>query len=134
MITNFEKETHELNDYEHDVLLPLLVKGLRTKVGKQNAVTNKQICKALKEQGYKLNDARVRKLVQYIRVNHIVPLVIATSKGYYIATSKDEVEKYIRSLTERLNAIQETRNAIIKQLTGDNVNTEDNCSIFTQAY
>lgn len=134
MITNFEKETHELNDYERDVLLPLLVKGLRTKVGKENAVTNKQICNALKEQGYKLNDARVRKLVQYIRVNHIVPLVIATSKGYYIATSKDEVEKYITSLTERLNAIKETRNAIIKQLTGENVNPEENFRIFTQAY
>ena len=120
MITNFENETHELNDYESNTLLPLLVKGLRTKVGKENAVTNKQICKALKEQGYKINDARVRKLVQYIRVNHIVNLVIATSKGYYLATTKDEVQKYIKSLTERLNAIEETKTAIIKQLQNEN--------------
>ena len=49
MITNFENETHELNDYERNTLLPLLVKGLRTKVCKENDVTNKQICKALKE-------------------------------------------------------------------------------------
>ena len=134
MITNFENETHELNDYERDVLLPLLVKGLRTKVGKQNAVTNKQICKALKEQGYKINDARVRKLVQYIRVNHIVHLVIATSKGYYLATTKDEVEKYIKSLTERLNAIQETRSAIVKQLNVENDDGDENLRIFTQAH
>ena len=134
MITNFENETHELNDYERNTLLPLLVRGLRTKVGKENAVTNKQICKALKEQGYKINDARVRKLVQYIRVNHIVHLVIATSKGYYLATSKDEVEKYITSLTERLNAIQETRSAIVKQLNVENDDGDENLRIFTQAH
>lgn len=133
MITNFEKETHELNDYERDVLLPLLVKGLRTKMGKENAVTNKQICKALKERGHKINDARVRKIVQYIRLNGLVHLVIATSKGYYLATNTEEVEKYIRSLSERLSAIEDTRNAIIKQLAGDTSESEK-LRIFTQAH
>ncbi len=134
MITNFENQTHELNTYERDVLLPLIIKGLKTKVGKENAVTNKQICKALKQQGYKINDARVRKLVQYIRVNHIVHLVIATSKGYYLATTKDEVEKYIKSLTERLSAIQETRNAIIKQLAEENEDNDETIRILASAH
>lgn len=134
MITNFENQTHELNTYERDVLLPLIIKGLKTKVGKENAVTNKQICKALKQQGYKINDARVRKLVQYIRVNHLVHLVIATSKGYYLATTKDEVEKYIKSLTERLSAIQETRNAIIKQLAEENEDNDETIRILASAH
>jgi arginine repressor len=116
MIINFEEHTHELNGYEERTLLPLLIKGLKTKVGKDKAVTNKQICKALTESGYKINDTRIRKMIQYIRVNDLVPLLIATSKGYYLATEEEQVEKYIRSLSERLSAISKTRDALIRQL------------------
>lgn len=60
MIKGFDQETQPLNDYEMGVLLPLLVRGLRTKIGRENAVTNKHIVNTLKG-SYKLNDARVRK-------------------------------------------------------------------------
>lgn len=59
MIKGFDQETQPLNDYEMGVLLPLLVRGLRTKIGRENAVTNKHIVNTLKG-SYKLNDARVR--------------------------------------------------------------------------
>jgi hypothetical protein len=61
MIKGFDQETQPLNDYEMGVLLPLLVRGLRTKIGRENAVTNKHIVNTLKG-SYKLNDARVRKI------------------------------------------------------------------------
>lgn len=57
MIKGFDQETQPLNDYEMGVLLPLLVRGLRTKIGRENAVTNKHIVNTLKG-SYKLNDAR----------------------------------------------------------------------------
>lgn len=59
MIKGFDQETQPLNDYEMGVLLPLLVRGLRTKIGRENAVTNKHIVNTLKG-SYKLNDARVK--------------------------------------------------------------------------
>jgi predicted GTPase len=117
MITNFERETHELNGYEINKLLPIIVQGLSTKIGKEKAITNKAICKALKEQGYKISDTRLRKVVHYIRIKNFVPLLIATSKGYYVATEKQEVESYIKSLSERINSINEVRNSLINQLT-----------------
>ena len=51
MIQGFEKYTHELTDYERQNILPLVVKGLRNKVGKDNAVSNKHICDALNSSG-----------------------------------------------------------------------------------
>lgn len=62
MIKGFDRETQPLTEYEIGVLLPLLVKGLQTKLGRENAVTNKHIVNALKGT-CKLNEARVRKII-----------------------------------------------------------------------
>ena len=90
MIKGFDQETQPLNDYEMGVLLPLLVRGLRTKIGRENAVTNKHIVNTLKG-SYKLNDARVRKIINHIRTNDLIPGLIATSEGYFIAQSEVEL-------------------------------------------
>ena len=115
MITNFERETHELNDYELNVLLPIIVKGLSTKIGKHKAITNKAICKAMETMGHKLHDARLRKLIHHIRAQDLILNLIATSKGYYIATNPQEVEDYIRSLSERISSIEFIRQSIQRQ-------------------
>ena len=48
MIKGFDQETQLLNDYEMGVLLPLLGRGLRTKIGREKAVTRKHIVETLK--------------------------------------------------------------------------------------
>lgn len=116
MITNFEQLTHELNEYERDILRPLIVKGLSTKIGKRQAITNKAICKAMKGAGHNLNDTRLRKIVHDIRVKGTLPFLIATSKGYYLATNRTEVAKYIKSLSERISSINDIRQALIRQI------------------
>jgi len=115
MITNFERETHELTEYELDVLMPIILKGLSTKIGKHNAITNKAICKAMDTIGHKLHDARLRKLIHHIRAYDLILNLIATSKGYYIATTTKEVEDYIKSLSERINSIEFIRQSIKRQ-------------------
>ena len=82
MITNFLAETHELNKYELEVLQPIIIKGLKTKIGNEKAVTNQHICKCLKEKEYKITSARVRKIIHNIRAKDLIPCLIATSKGY----------------------------------------------------
>ena len=42
--------------------------------------------------------------------------LIATSKGYYIAQSRQELEDYIKSLQGRENAVKELRKNITKQM------------------
>ena len=43
MITGFEEQTEPLTEQEREVFLPPIIKGLRVKVGKEKAVTNKAI-------------------------------------------------------------------------------------------
>jgi len=108
MITSFEDQTHELTQYEKEVLLPLMIAGFKTKVGVERCITNPEICRALKEKGYEISEPRVRKLVFYIRHNNLVPKLIASSKGYWIATDKTEISTWINSLEGRISALQET--------------------------
>jgi exonuclease I len=108
MIPSFEEHTHELTKYELEVLLPLMVIGLKTKIGQDRVITNPEICRALKSQGYEVSEPRIRKLIFYIRKNNLVPKLIASSKGYWVATTKQEVATWIESLESRISALQET--------------------------
>lgn len=114
MIKGFDRETQPLTEYELGVLLPLLIKGLQTKLGSESAITNKHIVAALKGT-CKLNEARVRKIINHIRTNDLVPGLIATSEGYFIATTEAELLEYEESLKGREDAIREVRLSIARQ-------------------
>lgn len=105
MLPGFERYTSDLTDYEKDVLLPLFIHGFAGKIGREKAVTNKEIISKLKPRGFKISDARVRKLINHIRNNNLIPGLIATSEGYYISRDQSEVNKYIESLAGREKAI-----------------------------
>ena len=115
MITGFDNETAPLTDYEEQTLLPIMVRCLSLKRGKDNAVTNTYICSRLKDRGHKVSGARIRKLINHIRINGLVPRLIATSDGYYIATDNREMESYIDSLRGREEAIRAVREAMERQ-------------------
>ena len=86
MITNFEEITQELTADEM-VLCRQIVLGLRTKT-KDNPIKSDEIVNKMNQANpkNKLTGARLRKIINYIRSNGILP-VIATSNGYY--TSND---------------------------------------------
>ncbi len=115
MINGFNEQTSPLTDYEQMTLLPLIVKGLQSKVGRRSSITNKQMCTAMQRRGYDLNEARLRKVINHIRTKGIIPCLIATSSGYYIATEQKEMEDYIESLENRETAIREVREAMKSQ-------------------
>jgi hypothetical protein len=115
MIKNFEDVTAPLSEYEEKTLVPVFIRGLITKVGKDNAITNGQIVTALKQAGYKISDTRVRKIINHIRINGLVQGVIATSDGYYIATSEKELMDYEESLLGRESAIRAVRVSMARQ-------------------
>lgn len=115
MIQGFKTETAPLNEYETNTLLPIMVRCLNTKIGAGMAVKNGYITKRLKEQGYNIDEIRVRKLINHIRVNGLVNCLIATSKGYYRAINKDEICEYIASLKSREDAIRAVRRSLEKQ-------------------
>lgn len=116
MLQGFDTQTEPLTEYERDTLLPVICRGLLTKVGEKMAITNVAITKAMKRAGYQLTEARLRKIINHIRVNGMVKWLIATSKGYYIAKSPEEVRQYIGSLQGREKAIRAVRESMEQQL------------------
>ncbi|MCQ2301429.1 MAG: hypothetical protein MJZ94_02230 [Bacteroidales bacterium] len=121
MINGFERETAPLSTYEEETLLPIMIKCLELKRGKENAVTNKVMCERMKEYGYNIDETKVRKIINHIRINYLIDCLMATSKGYYISDDPKEIHDYIQSLKSREEAIRSVRLAIEEQAERNNL-------------
>ncbi len=104
-----------LSNYELNVLLPILMKGLEMKKGKPNAVTSNEIIKALRKNGLKINGRSVWMLINHIRNNDLIVGLIATSSGYYITSNEQEFADYENSLLGREAALRKVRMNIKRQ-------------------
>jgi len=111
MIQGFETETAPLSEQEL-LLVPKFCNGFANKIGKQNAITNKNIIAGFKNIGINLSESRVRKIVNYIRVNNLVSCLMATSDGYFISNEAEEIKQFIDSLMSRERAIRQVREAM----------------------
>lgn len=116
MLYGFEEETAELDEYENTVLLPKILIGLKTKQGEHLAVTNKQMREGMAQCGFPVGDARVRKIIHYIRVKRLIPFLCASSKGYWIEPDVERYMKWIGSLKGRIDAISLIMNAAVQDL------------------
>jgi len=116
MIEGFEDQTQPLNDYEKNLLLPVIIKGLNKKIGEENSITSKEIIRKLTNLGYKISGARLRKIINHIRINDLLICLMASSKGYWIETDTQKVMDYIISLEQRADSIQNVANSLKSQL------------------
>lgn len=108
MIDGFSEETSPLSDYEKDTLLPLMIKGLSPRYGVENAITNSEMVAGLKKMECRsVTPARIRKLINHIRLNKLVTNLISSSKGYYRSFDYEEIKAYQTSLMQRASAITE---------------------------
>lgn len=116
MIEGFEEQTKPLSDYEKK-MVPGFVTAFSTRIGKENAISSEQIISGVKKTwGIDINGARVRKIVNHIRINGLVKRLVASSKGYYIENDDKELIKYLHSLAQRKSAIEGVLLALNKQL------------------
>lgn len=107
MLNGFTTETAPLTDNEL-AALPQVVSLLKQHFGRDNAVTNAGIRAEFPE----LTDARVRKIINHIRNNALVPCLVATSIGYYVAETEAELKGYEDSLRGRAEAIMAVAESI----------------------
>ena len=110
MLNGFTQETAPLSDMER-AYVPIFVSRLREAVGRESAVYNQQ----LQSLAPSLSSARVRKIINFIRTEGLVPCLVASSKGYYIAESEEELREYEESLRGRADAIMEVCRSIERQ-------------------
>ena len=116
MIPGHEKQTHELTPYELETILPLVVKRMKTKIGKESAVTNPHVVRMFKKHGYKLSEPRFRKIIQHIRVNGLINGLVSHGKGYFVATSKSDIQFNIQKLDKKINAEIISRDSLHYQM------------------
>nr|DAI42416.1 MAG TPA: hypothetical protein [Caudoviricetes sp.] len=114
-LKGFENETATLSQYELNEVLPIVICYLSGRIGKRMAIKNRYICQKIRELDLEITEARIRKIINHIRVNNIIPCLIATSSGYYISYDKEELNDYIDSLIGRRDAINAVIEAMIEQ-------------------
>lgn len=115
MITGFEEYTCDLTGYEKEELLPSIVQSMKKYKGEGHAIKNVIAVKALQSKGYKISEARFRKLMHIIRTSGMIEGIVATSKGYYIAQTEEEWSSYLKSINERIEHIQALEKALHEQ-------------------
>lgn len=113
MILGFEEETKPLTEQEKE-LLPEFIRCLQKELyhGKGNEITNKSIREGYARKGTKVSDSRIRKIINHIRANNLVPRLCANSRGYFIAKTDQELNDYITSLKQRVAAIRKVLSAL----------------------
>ncbi len=109
MINGFEEETKPLTEQELEAL-PLMIQGLKAHVN--DPVTSNKMIEGLKARGFNFDGPRIRKLINHICVNNLVRNVVATSKGYYLATDRIVINQYAESLEQRSRAILAKKNCL----------------------
>jgi hypothetical protein len=118
-VTNFEEHTSELTSEEMEIL-PIVIHGFRN-YKKENPIKAELIVTRMNEflsaRGFKtrMTQPRLRKMVNYIRTNGIIPL-IANSNGYFVTDCTETIAEQIKSLKERANSIQRCANGLKKFL------------------
>jgi hypothetical protein len=108
MITNFEDLTYKITADEI-AQIPAIIAILQDRIGKEKAITSNAMMNQI---NYRNDAARFRVLINHIRRTGLITDLCASSKGYYIARTQQEFERYVQSLTDRINATQQVLDAI----------------------
>jgi hypothetical protein len=114
MIKGFEEYTAVITK-EETKLISAFSFMLQFRIGKSDAITNQEIIANFLKDGIKISAPRIRKLINYIRVHNLVECLCASSDGYYVAHTKQEIDDYILSLQQRISAQQLVLSSLEKQ-------------------
>ena len=126
MVTGFEQQTRELNKDEREKILPIIVKALKRKHfdevfttkdmvdGVNSYCLRNNVRSHKKPKVIKIDGPRIRKIVHHIRVQGLVPNLIATSKGYCTTNDRSKIVQYANSCRQRSNSFNEVYRAMLK--------------------
>lgn len=121
------KTRHRIKDYELIYVQPV-INGLSKVIGSKNAISNSQILESMHNHGYKdLNSITIRRIINHIRKNDLLPLLCANSNGYFLPKSLDELDTYLSSIKHRIdmqihiyNKLQSQREEFLNNITDIN--------------
>lgn len=105
MIIGHENETFELSKDEINLAIKL-IPHFKNRT-KKNPVKAKEIVTGVNnvyQLTTKFSEVRLRKIVNYYRVNSILP-IISYCKGYYVSYDPEDINEMIKSLNQRAKSI-----------------------------
>ena len=106
MIEGFEEYADHVKMPEDAYTVKKIADALYVRLGKNNAITNKDMRAKLKGWGANIGDVKMRDIIHYIRVKNLVPRLCAGSKGYWVAATQEEWDKYRRGYKQRINSMK----------------------------
>lgn len=109
MLKGYENINFELCEDDLKWIGPFS-KALSKRIGKENAVTNKEI-----QDKTGLSSQKVHKIIQHIRTNNIVNGICSNGRGYYVAKDIHELEECLISLKQRIYSQMKTLHCLEKQ-------------------
>jgi hypothetical protein len=117
MITLFENITEDLTELEETSLVPMVTELLQ-RTSDNNSFTAKRMIKYFIGRGYPISQARVSKMIAYIRVKNLMSpnVVIGGRYGYFITADETIIEDQIESLQGRCDAIEAIIDSLKSQL------------------
>jgi len=112
MNPSFKKHTESLTRDELE-LMPIIIDGFKRHQGRFNAIVGKDIVKSINRPEImakfnikaKTTEVRLRKIVNHLRTNKILP-IIATQDGYFMSYQPEDIRGQIESLQSRIEALQ----------------------------
>lgn len=105
-----------INDYERDVLVPLVCDLLMLAGGLGFPLSSMRIAESIRRQGHPASTRQVRRAINYIRVNDIIPCVASSPKGFFVASNEIEISECISTLEALADSIQEVIEALRRQM------------------
>lgn len=115
MITGFDTITAPLTESEKAMMLIIVSQMEKRYNSKGNFVTSEIIVNGMRKQGHKISGARLRKIMNHVRIHSIAP-ILANSNGYWFSNDANEIQEQIISLKERADAILAAGNGLKKFL------------------
>ena len=107
-------ETKRMNDYEMDVLVPLVCDMLMRADGLP--LSSMAIAEEIRRTGHVASTRQVRRVINHIRVHGLIPCVASSPKGFFVASNESEMSECIGTLESLAEAIQEVIEALRAQM------------------
>jgi len=103
-------EDIEIKLSEEDIpIAELIALGLKNKIGKDNAISNRKIRRILSEtRKINVGDVKFREMIKYIRRHNLVPCLCSCGKGYYKASNEEEWTEWKESMRRRIRSMEHT--------------------------
>lgn len=99
-----------LNDHERETILPLVCNLLIK--AKSRPLPSEVIAEAIRREGHAASTREVRRVINAIRCEGVIPCVASSPKGFFVATNEVEITECINTLISLADSIQEVIEAL----------------------